>query len=344
MDLTSGAGLQISELGKFPQESARPSSSLCRGRRRGQGDFALSVKDLRKRYGATEAVAGLSFDVYEGEIFGLLGPNGAGKTTTISILATQRFPSSGDAILFGHSICREPRVVRQMIGVASQDVALYPMLTAAENLRFFGRLYGVAGVELERRIDELLYLVGLEAVRDDYAGTLSGGMKRRLDLAAALVHRPRLVLLDEPASSLDKHARERFFELVRLLRDAGNAIIYTTHYMEEAQGLCDRIGILSRGKLAAIGTLEELLTDLEFPEVIEVRGLPPATDLTLLQAAGNMRWIENSDGMVRLFVNNAAVFLGPLQKIISRAQKPVRLKITPVSLGDLYLRLTDDAE
>jgi ABC-2 type transport system ATP-binding protein len=300
----------------------------------------LRVDSLQKRYGEINAVAGVTFDVCEGEVLGLLGPNGAGKTTVISMLATERAPSGGDATLFEHSLCKEPRIVRRMIGIAPQEIAIYPMLTAAENLRFFGRIYGVGGTALESRIGELLHLVGLEKRRDDYAGTLSGGMKRRLNLAAALVHSPRVLLLDEPTAGVDLQSREHIFEIVRRLREAGTAILYTTHYMEEAERLCDRVGIMSQGKLVAMGTLDALLANLGCGDMIEVRGLPPGTDLTAVQAAGGVSRVERTDGIVRLFVRSATHLLEPLQKIISRSRQPVHLKIAPISLEHLFLRLT----
>ena len=300
----------------------------------------LRVASLQKRYGEIDAVAGVSFDVREGEVLGLLGPNGAGKTTVISIIATERAPSGGDATLFDHSIRKEPKVVRRMIGVAPQDIALYPMLTAAENLRFFGRIYGVSKAVLESRIGELLHLVGLEKRRNDYAGTFSGGMKRRLNLAAALVHSPRVLLLDEPTAGVDLQSREYIFEIVRRLREAGTAILYTTHYMEEAEQLCDRLGIMNQGKLIAMGTLDALLANLECREIIEVRGLSPGTDFTAIQASDGVSRVERTDGVVRLFVRSATQLLEPLQKIISRSRQPVRLKIAPISLEHLFLRLT----
>ena len=300
----------------------------------------LRVASLQKRYGEIDAVAGVSFDLREGEVLGLLGPNGAGKTTVISIIATERAPSGGDATLFDHSIRKEPKVVRRMIGIAPQDIAIYPMLTAAENLRFFGRIYGVSRVELESRVGELLQLVGLEKRRNDYAGTFSGGMKRRLNLAAALVHSPRVLLLDEPTAGVDLQSREYIFEIVRRLREAGTAILYTTHYMEEAEQLCDRLGIMNQGELIAMGTLDALLANLECREIIEVRGLSPGTDFTAIQAADGVSRVERTDGVVRLFVRSATQLLEPLQKIISRSRQPVRLKIAPISLEHLFLRLT----
>jgi ABC-2 type transport system ATP-binding protein len=298
----------------------------------------LRVDSLQKRYGEINAVAGVSFDVREGEVLGLLGPNGAGKTTVISMLATERAPSGGDATLFGHSMRREPQIVRRMIGIAPQEIAIYPMLTAAENLRFFGHIYGVGKAVLESRIGELLQLVGLEERRNDYAATFSGGMKRRLNLAVALVHSPRVLLLDEPTAGVDLQSREHIFEIVRRLREAGTAILYTTHYMEEVEGLCDRVGIMSQGKLVAMGTLDALLANLG--EIIEVRGLPPGTDFGAVQAAGGVSRVERTDGVMRLFVGSATHLLEPLQKIISRSKQPVHLKIAPIGLEHLFLRLT----
>ena len=315
-------------------------SSVPRPRLQPQKPVALRVDSLQKRYGEIDAVAGVSFDVREGEVLGLLGPNGAGKTTVISILATERAPSGGDATLFDHSIRKEPKVVRGMIGVAPQDIAIYPKLTAAENLRFFGRIYGVSRALLESRIGELLHLVGLERRRNDYAGTFSGGMKRRLNLAAALVHSPRVLLLDEPTAGVDPQSREHIFEIVRRLREAGTAILYTTQYMEEAEGLCDRLGIMNQGKLVAMATLDALLANLESAETIEVRGLPPGTDLSAVQAAGGVSRVERTDKVIRLFVTSAAPLLEPLQKVISRSRQSVHLKIAPISLEHLFLRLT----
>ncbi len=300
---------------------------------------ALRVDGLSKRYGAVEAVAGVTFDIRQGEVFGLLGLNGAGKTTLISMLATERRPSGGDALLFGRSIRDERRAVRGMIGIAPQEIALYPMLTAVENLRFFGRIYGVRRAELARRVGELLHFVGLEGRGNDCVATFSGGMKRRLNLAVALVHRPKLILLDEPTVGVDPQSREQILKIVRRLRDSGKAILYTTHYMEEAEGLCDRLGVLSEGKLVAVGTLDALLTNLEFSEIIEVSGLPSGIDLAAIHALEGVCRIERVDGLVRLFVKRAADFLGPLQRIISRSNQNVRLKIAPLSLEHLFLHL-----
>jgi ABC-2 type transport system ATP-binding protein len=299
----------------------------------------LRVDGLEKRYGVIEAVAGVTFEIHQGEVFGLLGLNGAGKTTLISLVATERRPSGGDALLFGQSIRDQPRAVRQMIGVAPQEIALYPMLTPAENLRFFGRMYGVSRSALASRIEELLHFVGLEDRGNDRVATFSGGMKRRLNLAVALVHRPKLLLLDEPTAGVDPRSRDQILKIVRRLRDSGDAILYTTHHMEEAEGLCDRVGILSEGKLIALGTLEALLSGQEFTEIIEIRGLPPGIDLAAIGALKGVYRIERIDHLVRLFVKRAADLLELLQKIIRRSDH-VRFKIVPLSLETLFLHLT----
>jgi linearmycin/streptolysin S transport system ATP-binding protein len=305
----------------------------------GQGKVALRVEGVSKRYGEMEAVADVSFDVRQGEIFGLLGLNGAGKTTLISILATERRPSSGDALVLGHSIRDERQAVRQLIGVAPQDLALYPMLTAAENLRFFGRIYGIGGKQLSGRVDELLRFVGLQERSDDLVAKYSVGMKRRLNLAVALVHRPKLILLDEPTAGVDPRSREEILQLVRRLRDEGNAVLYTTHYMDEAEALCDRLCILNRGRIAAVGTLTALVRKLGFSEVIELKGISARTDLSAIRPVRGVCHFERGDGVVRLFVKRAVDLLEPLQKIVTRDDS-VRLRIFPISLESLFLHLT----
>lgn len=309
-----------------------------------RGDVVLQVQHLRKNYGSLTAVADLSFDLHRGEIFGLLGPNGAGKSTAISMISTELPPSGGDALICGHSVRTESRTVRHWIGIVPDEIALYPALTAAENLRFFGQIYGVARAGLETRIDQLLHLVGMDRRRDDYVATLSGGLKRRLNIVAALVNHPRLILLDEPTVGVDPHSREKIIQLVRRLRDEGAAILYTTHHMEEAQALCDRIGIINRGVLVAAGTLQELRGSLEYTDAIEITGLPAGFDLSPVQAGGMVWRVESRDGTVRLFVKNAANSLELLQKLIGPFRQSVRVAIQPSSLEQLFLRLTSGEE
>jgi ABC-2 type transport system ATP-binding protein len=302
--------------------------------------MALRVDSLVKRYGKLEAVKGLSFEIGAGEVFGLLGPNGAGKTTIISVIATQLRPSAGDALVFDHSVQRDVAAVRQIIGVVPQEISLYPQLSPIENIKFFGRMYGVPQPALDARIDELLGLVGLEARRDDNVETFSGGMKRRLNLAVSLVHQPRLLLLDEPTVGVDPHSREHIFTIVEGLRRSGVAILYTTHYMEEAERLCDRIGIMDEGRIIAMGPLEVLLRDAECSEVIELRGLPDSFDLACLQAIPHVARVERQGALVRLFVMRATTILMNLQQALGASAESVNVQIAPVSLENLFLRLT----
>jgi len=302
--------------------------------------IAVRVAGLCKKYDAIEAVRGINFEIHQGEVLGLLGPNGAGKTSTISMLATQLRPTAGDATVFGHSVLSDVMAVRRAIGVVPQDLALYPKLTAAENVRFFGRMYQVPKVELERRIDDLLRLVGLDTRRDDFVHSFSGGMKRRLNIAVSLVHQPKVILFDEPTVGVDPQSREHIFTIIKRLRSDGVAMLYTTHYMEEAERLCDRLGILDEGRIIALGSLDELLANAGCAEVIELRGLPPLVDLGWLQNAPGVCRVEQHDGALQLYVTDAISLLGPLQQAIHRYGSAVSLQIAPLRLDKLFLQLT----
>jgi ABC-2 type transport system ATP-binding protein len=216
----------------------------------------LALRDIRRRFGSTIAVDGLSLEVRTGEVFGLLGPNGAGKSTTIAIATGLLAPDAGSVDLLGLGSPSNPKV-RMHLGLAPQEITLYAELTARENLRFFADLYGVTNARV--RVDELLALVELDARANDRVATFSGGMKRRLNLAAALVHDPKLVLLDEPTAGVDPQSRNRILELVRRLAGEGKTVLYTTHYMEEAAKICDRVGIVDHGRMLDVGTVAELV-------------------------------------------------------------------------------------
>jgi ABC-2 type transport system ATP-binding protein len=216
----------------------------------------LAFRDIRKAFGSTLAVDGLSLEVREGEVFGLLGPNGAGKSTTIGIATGLLAPDAGSVDLLGLGSPTNARV-RMHLGLAPQEITLYGELTARENLQFLADLYGLASAKA--RVDELLALVELDTRADERTAGFSGGMKRRLNLAAALVHDPQLVLLDEPTAGVDPQSRNRILELVRTLASRGKTILYTTHYMEEAAKICDRIGIVDHGRMLDVGTVAELI-------------------------------------------------------------------------------------
>jgi ABC-2 type transport system ATP-binding protein len=218
----------------------------------------VEVRDLVRTFGERRAIDGLSFEVRPGESVGLLGPNGAGKTTTIKVLSTVCAPTSGFVRVLGMDPTRDARSIRSRIGVVPQEVALYDSLSARENLAFFGRLYGIRGRELRERIERALEQAGLADRATARVGTYSGGMKRRLNIVAALMHAPELLFLDEPTVGLDPQSRNHVFELVERLIASGTALIYTTHQLGEVERLCQRIVILDHGRILAQGTLAEL--------------------------------------------------------------------------------------
>jgi len=218
----------------------------------------LEVQHFVKKYGEFTAVNDISFEIQQGEIFSLLGPNGAGKTTTISMLSTLYAPSAGDATIAGHSITKDPMSVRQVIGVVPQDLALYEDLTARENLIFWGQMYGINGKDLNRRVDEVLEQIGLTEKAKNRIKTYSGGMKRRVNIGVGLLHKPRLLFMDEPTVGIDPQSRRSILDTVKTLNQQGMTVLYTTHYMEEAAELSHRVGIIDHGQMIALGTQEEL--------------------------------------------------------------------------------------
>lgn len=220
----------------------------------------LEAKNLVKMYGDNAAVNDISFEVEEGEVFGLLGPNGAGKTTTISMLTGVLKPNSGTAAIGGFDIRRQMGEAKKLIGLVPQELALYPTLSARANLSFFGSVYGLRGKGLKERVEDVLRIVALTDRADDAVETYSGGMKRRVNIAAGLVHQPRLLFLDEPTVGVDPQSRHHIFDSVlRLNRERGMSIIYTTHYMEEVELLCQRVGIIDQGKLIALDGVKNMI-------------------------------------------------------------------------------------
>ena len=224
----------------------------------------VEVEGLRKQYDPPKgvlAVDEVSFSIAAGEIFSLLGPNGAGKSTTISMLSCLLRPTGGDARVGGHSIVSDAQAVKEIIGVVPQDIALYPDMSARENLVFWGKMYGLAGPALRERVDEVLELISLVDRQKDRIEKFSGGMKRRVNIGVALLHKPTVLYLDEPTVGIDPQSRRAILDGILALRDAGHDALYTTHYMAEAQELSDRIGIIDQGKMIAAGTNAELVED-----------------------------------------------------------------------------------
>ena len=241
----------------------------------------LALRNVTKRFGPLTALDDVSLEIAPGEFFGLLGPNGAGKSTLMSLVAGLRAPEAGTLVLDGQPLKAGDAGARRILGLVPQTIALFPELTAEENLRIFGQLQGLRGAELKGRLDELLAAAQLEDRRRSLVKTFSGGMQRRLNLIAALLHRPKLLLCDEPTVGVDPQSRNAIFEYLQQLNRSGVTIVYSTHYMEEAERLCSRIGIIDHGKILAFGTLETLLTRLPFEDEITF----PATSATAPLAA-----------------------------------------------------------
>jgi ABC-2 type transport system ATP-binding protein len=305
----------------------------------------LEVEHLRKSFGRLVAVDDVSFRVEAGEIFGLLGPNGAGKSTTMMMLAGLIEPDAGTVRIDGQTLDRANRGPLRTLGVAPQDLALYPDLTARENLRFFGRLYGLRGDLLDERIETVLERTGLAARADDLAGEYSGGMKRRLNFGIALLHRPRLLILDEPTVGVDPQSRSHLLESVRELRAEGIAVLYASHYMEEVQAICDRVAIMDHGRVLACDGLRQLLGRLN-PELC-LRISPPANGL-LKKIEGLAEVRSESDGGTTLVVSNGQSGAGRLDATLARilavlSQSQVELRAIETeepNLERLFLELT----
>ncbi len=220
---------------------------------------AIEINHLKKSFGDLQAVQDASFHAEAGEVLGLLGPNGAGKSTTISMLSGLLAPTSGDAFIMGHSVITEAEAAKASLGVVPQDIALYPDMSARENLVFWGRMYGLRGAELKTRVDEVLEIIGLTDRQKDYVGKFSGGMKRRVNIGVALLHKPDVVIMDEPTVGIDPQSRRSILDNVKELNRKGMTVLYTTHYMEEAAELSNHIAIMDKGKVIAYGTHDELI-------------------------------------------------------------------------------------
>lgn len=307
----------------------------------------LVAENLQKSFGEVQAVRGISFDIRRGEIFSLLGPNGAGKTTTISMLSCLLAPTGGDAFIDGHSIRTAPQQVKQVIGMIPQEIALYPTLSARENMLFWGQMYGMNGNDLQRRVDEVLETVGLADRAKDRIETYSGGMKRRINIGVGLLHRPKLVFMDEPTVGIDPQSRRNILDMVKELNQQGMTVLYTTHYMEEAQELSDRIGIIDHGQLIALGTQEELTRMVGQGDVVEleVGELPAAPGLLeALQAIPGVQQVDATDGMVRLIAEDGNAALPEIIRQMNMAGARVtNLAVQEPNLEAVFLHLTGRA-
>ncbi len=306
---------------------------------------AIQALDLHKSYDEIQAVRGVSFDVRQGEVFALLGPNGAGKSTIISMLCCLLQPSQGEAFVMGHSILKEPSEVKAAIGVIPQEVALYEDLSARENLIFWGKMYGLRGPALKQRVDEILELIGLRARQKGRVGKFSGGMKRRLNIGIGLLHRPQVVIMDEPTVGIDPQSRRNILDNVKELRGEGMTVLYTTHYMEEAQELADHIASMDMGEIIAQGTCDDL---------IKIVGECDRVDLTISASADRVleTWkatpgvyqVMPEDGKLGLLVDDSNLVLPKLFESASGAGVRITwVDIQEPNLEAVFLHLTGRA-
>jgi ABC-2 type transport system ATP-binding protein len=298
----------------------------------------IEIRGLVKSFGDIQALAGVDFTVNEGEIFGLLGPNGAGKTTTISIVAGLLNADSGSVRVSGLDNRRDAKRVKEMLGVVPQDIALYEELSGRENLLFWGGLYGLSGKRLREEADRVLDLVGLADRAKDPVRQYSGGMKRRLNLSAGLIHRPKVILLDEPTLGIDPQARLNILDIIRDGVSEGMTAIYTTHYLEEAEKLCDRIAIIDRGKILAQGTLKELVKLAGEGSVVSVSGAFSKEQMSPLLKGVAVEHLEN--GSLRMLVPGQAELSGALGRLFSAGISIGEVSIQDPSLEGVFLKLT----
>ena len=306
---------------------------------------AIQVQNLEKYFGDFAAVKQIGFEVMQGEIFSLLGPNGAGKSTTISMLSCLLKPSGGDAYVMGHSITREPQEVKAAIGVVPQDIALYPDLSARENLTFWGKMYGLRGADLSKRVDEVLEIIGLTDRQKDRVDKFSGGMKRRVNIGAALLHKPSVIIMDEPTVGIDPQSRRNILDNVKQLNAQGMTVLYTTHYMEEAQELSDHIAIMDQGLVIARGTHAELVKLVGELDRIDVTiNAESERVIPDWKTAPGVHKVSAQDGLLTILAENSNLVLPRLFELATAAH----VRITSVGIQEpnleaVFLHLTGKA-
>jgi ABC-2 type transport system ATP-binding protein len=303
----------------------------------------LQAQQLRKRFGERVAVDAVSLSVRPGELLALLGPNGAGKSTTIAMLCGLLAPDAGSVAVSGHTLQQDRPAYQRRIGLVPQEIALFEPLSAIANVELFGALYGLSRAQLRERAPQVLEQVGLIDRAHDKAEQFSGGMKRRLNIACALVHDPELLLLDEPTAGVDPQSRNAIFETLERLKDAGKALIYTTHYMEEVERLADRIVIVDQGRIVAEGTLAELLARLPASQqlLLQVDGLP---DPVALQALPGVRQVQMSGGQLRVGLDDLGLATpAVLQQLAAQGLRLQHLSSGRATLEDVFLHLTGRA-
>ncbi|MGB8983631.1 MAG: ABC transporter ATP-binding protein [Anaerolineales bacterium] len=307
--------------------------------------LAIEVLDLHKSFGETQAVQGVSFEVKQGEIFSLLGPNGAGKTTTISMLSCLLRPDKGDARVMGHSISADGMGVKSVLGVVPQEIALYEDLTARENLTFWGKMYGLRGPALKSRVGEVLEVIGLSDRANERVGKYSGGMKRRVNIGLALLHKPKVIYMDEPTVGIDPQSRRNILDSVVTLKDQGMTVLYTTHYMEEAQELSDHIAIMDHGKMVACGTHDELVKLVGQQTRIDLKvNVPAARVLDPWRRIKGVAHISEEEGQISVLAGDSNLVLPQLFEVATQSSARITsVDIREPNLEAVFLHLTGHA-
>jgi linearmycin/streptolysin S transport system ATP-binding protein len=307
--------------------------------------FAIEVDCLYKSFGDFQAVQGATFSARAGEVLSLLGPNGAGKSTTISMLSGLLAPTDGDACIMGFSVTKQPELAKASLGVVPQDIALYPDLSARENLVFWGKMYGLRGAALKARVDEVLEIIGLTDRQKDHVGKFSGGMKRRVNIGAALLHKPAVVIMDEPTVGIDPQSRRHILDNVKELNQQGMTVLYTTHYMEEAAELSHHIAIMDKGKVIAYGTHDDLIkmvgeqTRIDVTLTVEAEKL-----LDAWRATEGVARIDALDGKVTVLVDDSNRVLPRLFDAAAKyGARITSVDIQEPNLETVFLHLTGRA-
>jgi len=307
----------------------------------------LIVSNLTKQYGDNLAVDGVSFEANKGSVFGLLGPNGAGKSTTINCISGLLVPTSGTVTVGGLEVTREPKAAKQLLGVVPQELAIYEDLPAIDNLKFWGKAYGLRGEALKARVAEVIETIGLADRAKDLPKTFSGGMKRRLNFGCGVVHKPPVILLDEPTAGVDPQSRKKLFDLVEEERAAGACILYTTHYMEEAEYLCDSLAIIDHGKLIAQGTVAGLRSQLGARDVLQLNGKFPqqagreATGKLVRAGLKDIEILGSDEHSLTLTLSDGSEHLSEIFEALSAAGgKVTETNLRRPNLETLFLLLT----
>lgn len=305
----------------------------------------IEIKGLTKKFGELVADDDVSFEVNEGEVFGLLGPNGAGKSTLISMITTLLTPDSGEIIINGFNIKKQQTEIKKLLGLVPQEIALYPTLTARENLVFWGRMYRLKGKLLKDRVEDALELAGLKDRADERIEKYSGGMKRRINIAAALLHRPKILIMDEPTVGIDPQSRNHILETVLKLNSEGMTVIYTSHYMEEVEYLCSRIAIMDHGKVIALGSKDELRKLIGDRDIINIESsIKDNAIADRIKSINGVDSVQLAEKGLKIIAGEADTILARVISILDSYKCRIHgVSVTQTNLESVFLHLTGRA-